>query len=90
MRLVVIFTLRDMLFLLVLEDLFGCNILFIRPTRPPSSSTLLRTLWWAMRMILRSMQLFLDRFCVLSGELAESEFGSNEILVFEEAHEAEP
>ena len=32
---------------------------------PPNSSTLLGTILWAMRIILRCMQLFLDRFRVL-------------------------
>ena len=39
-------------------------------------------------MMLRSMQLFIDRFHVLSDRIAELGFGSIQLLLFEVAYEA--
>ena len=54
----------------------------------PRSSIFLKILLCAMRMILRSTQLVLDHFLVLSDGITGSEFGSNQHQVFEAAHEA--
>ena len=57
---------------------------------PPSSSTLLETILWAMRMILRYMQLCKTAFAFSSDGITESLCNSNRFLVFEVAHEVQP
>ena len=50
---------------------------------------MLGTIFWVMRIVLRSMQLFLATFAFSSDGIAESGFGSNQLLMFEVAHDAQ-